>query len=219
MTYRRQQARIIYNRYSRWYDLLSFGMENRLRNLAVERLAPCPGDRVLEIGFGTGHSIVQLAERIGESGKVFGIDISNGMAKATLSRVRKAGFSDRVSLVLGDAQQLPYCVNTFDHIFISFTLELFDTESIPQVLSECRKSLRHGGRICVLGLSRKRASNIITRLYEWLHKKFPQYVDCCPIYVKEWLERAGFCILSASEHSLAGLCCELVLAEKLPLRI
>ncbi len=133
--------------------------------------------------------------------------------------MKKAGFSERVSLVLGDAQQLPYCPNTFDHIFISFTLELFNTATIPQVLSECRKSLRPGGRICVLGLSRKGTSNIITRLYEWLHKKFPQYVDCYPIYVKESLERAGFRILSASEHPLAGLCCELVLAEKFSYKI
>lgn len=218
-TRRRQPARIIYNHYSRWYDLLSFGMENGLRNLAVERLAPCPGARVLEIGFGTGHSIVQLAEQVGDSGKVFGIDISNGMAKVTLSRVKRTGFSDRVFLILGDGQQLPYCSNTFDHIFISFTLELFDTPTIPQVLSECRESLRHGGRICVLGISRKGASNAMRRLYEWLHKRLPQYIDCRPINVEESLERAGFHILNASEHSLAGLCCELVLAEKLSSKI
>jgi demethylmenaquinone methyltransferase/2-methoxy-6-polyprenyl-1,4-benzoquinol methylase len=117
-------------------------------------------------------------------------------------------------LECGDAVQLPFENDFFDGIFIGFTLELFDTPEIPLVLSECLRTLRRAGRICVLAMSRKGKSNLITRLYEWLHEKLPQYVDCRPIYLQESLEEAGFRINNTTDVFLFGLRCELVLAEK-----
>lgn len=209
----RQQARATYNRLSRWYDLLA-GFESKHRNTGIEKLAPRPGDIVLEIGFGTGRSIVQLARSVGASGKVYGIDISEGMRDLAQSRVEAAGVADRVVLQCGDAIHLPFDTDSLDKIYISFTLELFDTPEIPLVLSECRRTLRRGGRICVVAMSRKGKPNAMTRLYEWLHDKLPQYVDCRPIYVQESLEDAGFHTLDVTDRSLAGLRVEIVLAEK-----
>lgn len=213
VTRSRQQARATYNRLSRWYDLLA-GFESKHRNAGIEKLAPQPGDVVLEIGFGTGRSIVQLARSVGASGKVYGIDISEGMRDLAQSRVNAAGVADRVVLQCGDAIHLPFDTDSLDKILISFTLELFDTPEIPLVLSECRRTLRRGGRICVVAMSRKGKPNAMTRLYEWLHEKLPQYVDCRPIYVQESLEDAGFHTLDVTDRSLAGLRVEIVLAEK-----
>ena len=61
VTRTKSQARSTYNRLSRWYDLLAGGFEGKFRDAGLGRLAPGPGQIVLEIGFGTGHSIV--AER------------------------------------------------------------------------------------------------------------------------------------------------------------
>jgi demethylmenaquinone methyltransferase/2-methoxy-6-polyprenyl-1,4-benzoquinol methylase len=124
------------------------------------------------------------------------------------------GFSERISLVCGDGLQLPFETESFDKILISFTLELFDTPEIPQVLAECLRCIRKGGHISVVGLSRKQP-NFMTRLYEWFHEKLPNYVDCRPIFVQEELENAGFQILQASDLSMLGLRSELVLAENL----
>ena len=210
----KQQAKSAYDRVSRWYDFLAGGFESRHRDAAVRKLAPDEGDVVLEIGFGTGHSIVGLAEFVAVSGKVYGIDISEGMLDITRSRVEKAGVSERVVLECGDAVRLPFDADFFDGILISFTLELFDTPEIPLVLSECMRTLRRGGRICVVAMSKKGKPKRMTRLYEWLHEKLPQYCDCRPIYVQESLEDAGFHALDAADVSLLGLRVEHVLAEK-----
>ena len=210
-----QQAKAAYNRMSRWYDLLSGGFESRHRDAGVRKLAPKEGDVVLEVGFGTGHSIVAFADLVGRSGKVYGIDLAEGMLDITKARVKRAGVTERAVLTCGDARQLPFEADFFDSIFISFTLELFDTPEIPLVLLECLRTLKRGGRISVVGLSKKGKPNAMTKLYEWLHEKLPQYVDCRPIYVQEALEEAGFQILDATGFSLAGLRGELVLAEKL----
>lgn len=214
VTRSKEQAKSSYDRISRWYDLLAGGFEKGPREAGVRTLAPRAGDTVLEIGFGTGHAIVALAELVGASGRVYGIDISEGMLAVTRSRVEAAGVAGRVVLACGDATRLPFDGDFFDRIFISFTLELFDTPEIPLVLSECLRTLRKGGRICVVAMSKKGKPNAMTRLYEWLHDKLPRYVDCRPIFVQEALEDAGFHTLDATDMALMGLRGELVLAEK-----
>ena len=100
-----------------------------------------------------------------------------------------------------------------DGVFTSFTLELFDTPEIPLVLLECKRVLKPGGRVCVVGLSRKRGT-WTTSVYEWLHEKLPNCVDCRPIYVQRALEIAGFENLDATDLPQWGLLCEIVLAKK-----
>jgi demethylmenaquinone methyltransferase/2-methoxy-6-polyprenyl-1,4-benzoquinol methylase len=58
------------------------------------------------------------------------------MCNITQSKVEKAGFSERVQLICGDALQLPFSESSFNAIFMSFTLELFDTPEIPEVLKD-----------------------------------------------------------------------------------
>lgn len=210
----RSQTRTTYNCLSRWYDLLAGGFESRFRDAGVDGLAPGPGAIVLEIGFGTGHSIVALAERVGESGQVFGVDLAEGMIQVTRSRVEKTDLIGRVVLVQGDAVRLPYVAGLFDGVLMTFTLELFDTSEIPLVLAECRRILRRGGRIAVVALSRKGNPNVMTRLYEWAHRRLPRYVDCRPILVQESVQDAGFHTLQAERLSLFGLPVELVVAER-----
>jgi demethylmenaquinone methyltransferase/2-methoxy-6-polyprenyl-1,4-benzoquinol methylase len=80
---------------------------------------------------------------------------------------------------------------------MSFTLELFDSPAIPKVLGECKRALRPGGRIVVVGMSRAAKHDPLLGVYEWTHKRFPNFVDCRPIYVREAAENAGFEIQKA----------------------
>ena len=141
------QAKASYDRMSRFYDLLAGGSERKVRNLALQQLHIRRGESVLEIGFGTGAGLVQMAEAVGEDGRVYGIDISSGMLRASRGRLEKAGLADRVALTCDDALHMPYTDDQFEAVFMSFALELFDSPEIPQVLLECRRVLRAGGRI------------------------------------------------------------------------
>src|SRR5208282_2355429 len=147
---------------------------------------------VLEIGYGTGHCLVQLAKAVGPEGKVFGIDLSEGMRAQARVRLQKEHLIDRVELASGDATRLPYPGDSMDAVFMSFTLELFDTPEIPQVLAECRRALKAGGRIVVVGMSKEGKHGLVYEAYEWSHRHFPNFVDCRPIFVSQVVAAAGF---------------------------
>jgi ubiquinone/menaquinone biosynthesis C-methylase UbiE len=214
VTRSKEEAKASYNMMSKWYDMLAGLAERKCRDTGLQKLSAKEGEIVLEIGFGTGHGILALAQSVGNSGKVYGVDISEGMCNITQSRVREAGLSKRVELKCGDAAKLPFEANFFDAVFTSFTLELFDTPEIPIVLHECQRVLRSGRRICVVAMSKKGKANVIMRLYEWAHRKLPRYVDCRPIFVQEALEDAGFQILDITEMSMVTLPVEIAVAKK-----
>ena len=86
------ETKAFYNKIAKVYDLLSEHSEKAMREEGIKMLAPAPGERLLEIGFGTGHVLVELAKAVGPTGNVFGTDLSENMlAHATRSAgTRKA---------------------------------------------------------------------------------------------------------------------------------
>lgn len=214
VTRSKEQAKASYDRMSKWYDMLSGPFERKHSGAGLQKLGAKEGEIVLEIGFGPGNCILVLARSVGNSGEVYGIDISEGMCNIARERVKEAGLSERVKLECGDAAKLPFEASFFDAVFMSFTLELFDTPEIPIVLHECQRVLRSGGRICVVAMSKKGEASVAMRLYEWAHSEFPSFVDCRPIFVQKALEDTGFQILNVTDVSVVGLRGEIVLAKK-----
>ena len=208
----KEEARANYNRLSRWYDTVAGSTEKKYRDIGLQKLAARPGERILEIGFGTGHCILALAQAVGETGRVSGIDLSDGMLDITQTRLRQAGWLDRVDLCVGDAAKLPFSEGEFDGVFMSFTLELFDSPEIPLVLSQCYTALRSGGRLALVSLVKKPGTAV--KIYEWFHEKMPVTVDCRPIYAQSALTTAGFTIKDVTCLSMWGLPVEIILAEK-----
>lgn len=210
----REQARESYDRMSGLYDYFAGIFEKRFRNMALEGMCIKKGEKILEAGFGTGQCLKQIAESVGETGRAYGIDISSGMLEAARKRLEKAGLAGRVVLQLGDAAKLPFDDRSFDGVFSSFTLELFDTPDIPVVLDEVRRVLRPGGRLGIVSMSKEDGDSILLKLYEWFHEKFPKYVDCRPIYAERSLRNAGFEIRHKEKVNMFGLPGEIVVAEE-----
>jgi ubiquinone/menaquinone biosynthesis C-methylase UbiE len=188
----RVQTKAYYNKISRFYDLLADRSEAPMRKVGVDLLKAEAGENILEVGFGTGHVLAELAKSVGPQGKVLGVDLSDRMLRLARKNLIKRGLIGRCRLRCGDAAHLPYRDATLDAVFMSFTLELFDTPEIPAVLSECRRVLHTGGRIVVVGMSKESKRDRMVEVYEWTHKHLPNFVDCRPIQVREALETSGF---------------------------
>jgi demethylmenaquinone methyltransferase/2-methoxy-6-polyprenyl-1,4-benzoquinol methylase len=188
----RDETKAFYDKIARVYDLLAERSEQPMRDEGRQKLAAAPGEHILEIGFGTGHCLVELARATGPNGRVFGIDLSPKMCELAQKLVQAEGLSNQVELCCGDAVELRYADASFDGIFMSFVLELFDTPEIPRVLAECRRVLRPGGRIVVIAVSKEGEPGTVLRAFEWTHRHFPNLLDCRPIYVARALHAAGF---------------------------
>jgi ubiquinone/menaquinone biosynthesis C-methylase UbiE len=208
----KEEARKSYNRISRYYDLLAGIYERKYAKMALDRLSIKEGEAVLEIGYGTGYCLQIIAELVGQMGKGYGIDISDGMKEITKRRLEKAGLGDRIELHLGDGVALPFHSSIFDAVFMSFTLELFDIQEIPEVLQQIKRVLKPAGRLAIISMSKENGKSILSRFYEWLHKKIPEYVDCRPIYVEQSIKQAGFTTKSKARVNLYGLPGEIVIA-------
>lgn len=86
-----------------------------------EILEPRPGERILEIGPGTGFYTLPIAEWIGPEGRLDILDVQQAMLDDTLSRARDRGLGNVVPC-RADARRLPYRDGTFDAVVVITTL-------------------------------------------------------------------------------------------------
>lgn len=208
----KSSARANYNRLSRWYDLLAGRAEREHRQRALDMLAAQPGERVLEVGFGTGDCLISLARAVGPEGEVCGVDIAERMVAVARAKIDAAGLPKRPTLVCADGARLPLADDAMDCVLMTFALELHADAQIPIVLQECRRVLVPGGRLCILAMAQRENPGVMVRLYEWSHRAFPGWVDCKPIDVEEAVKGAGLTMASRTTSSMYGLPIEIVLA-------
>lgn len=190
-----EATRDFYDRISHVYDLIADGGEHRARERGLELLGAEPGEHILEIGFGTGQSVVELARSVGDAGRIQGIDISTGMQDVATRRLTKEQLEDRVELRVGTAPPLPYDTGVFDAVTMSFTLELFEEPDIVSLLAECRRVLRPDGRLGVVSMAsvpEGQHESWMERTYIWMHQHFPHIVDCRPIPLETLIQAHGF---------------------------
>jgi ubiquinone/menaquinone biosynthesis C-methylase UbiE len=199
------QARASYDRLSRWYDLIEGGWETRPRRLGLDLLQVKPGEKMLEIGSGTGSSLLGLSDQVCH----VGLDLSFRM----LAQARLENAGKPMMLVQGDGLSLPFVSNCFGSTFMAFTLELMDTPEISVVLGEVRRVLQPGGRVGIVSLSKLGGMGFMKRFYEWSHARLPAVVDCRPIYARCSLEEAGFSVVDYHLMSLTGLGIEVVIGR------
>src|SRR5947209_5422066 len=97
------------------------------RDEAIARLRPGPGDKVLEIGCGTGRNLIELA-RAYPGVRLFGLDVSREMLATAAASTARGGFTSRIAFAQGDAaafdpQRLFGCAS-FERVMISYALSM-----------------------------------------------------------------------------------------------
>jgi len=132
--------------YDRYASLLSFGQDPRWRRFLVSRMDVGPDDAVLDVATGTAAVAIELAGRSGC--RVVGIDQSDEMLAEGRRRVDAAGLGDRIELVQGEAERLPFGDASFDGL--TFTYLLRYVKNPLATLNELARVVRPGGTIAML---------------------------------------------------------------------
>ena len=111
----------------------------------VEEVGVEPGHQVLDVACGAGAVLLPAAERVGPTGTVVGIDLSEGMARIASAKAQQLGLAATVRVV--DAERLDFADGAFDRVLCGFGLMFFP--HLDQAMAELRRVLRTGGRVGV----------------------------------------------------------------------
>lgn len=128
------------------HDALMEAMLQPLGEAVMDSLSPKPGEHVLDIGCGCGHTSLSLADRVGAEGSVTGIDISAPMlaVASQLATEHNAGHKS-VQFLEADAQTHRFTPERYDAAFSRFGVMFF--EDPVAAFTNIRASLRPSGRL------------------------------------------------------------------------
>jgi demethylmenaquinone methyltransferase/2-methoxy-6-polyprenyl-1,4-benzoquinol methylase len=148
---RKRHALELFAGLPRHYDqvaaALSFGQDPRWRRTMVQSVEARPGDRVLDVATGTGLVAQALVRRYGCT--VVGLDQSAAMLDGARRRLeRDPALAERVSLVSGEAERLPFGDGEFDHLTFTYLLRYVDDPAAT--VRELARVVRPGGRVASL---------------------------------------------------------------------
>jgi len=147
-----------------------------------------PGDVVLDLGSGGGIDVLLSAKRVGSSGKVYGLDMTDEMLELARKNQAKAGVTN-VEFIKGEIEDIPLPDSSVDVIISNCVINL--SVDKPRVLSEAFRVLKPGGRFAV-------ADIVLTRpIPESLRGHFALWTGCISGALlmdeyKQYLEEAGF---------------------------
>ncbi|HEV2185934.1 MAG TPA: class I SAM-dependent methyltransferase, partial [Stellaceae bacterium] len=171
--------------------------------------APQPGERVLDIGCGTGATAIPFAQAVGPRGHVTGVDISEPMLEQCRKNVAAAGATN-LSFVLADAQVHRFPTDRFDLLISRFGV-MFFADPVA-AFTNLYAGLRRGGRLC-MAVWASLAENTHWKIpFEIAVKHLgePKPVDPRepgpmafrdPAYLRDILTKAGFADISVTPHA------------------
>ena len=134
--------------YDKMNSIISFNQHTKWRDDIMRRMAVRDGASALDVCCGTADWTIALAKAVGASGEVTGLDFSESMLEAGKDKVKPF---PTISLIHGNAMELPFPDETFDYVTIGFGLR--NVPDYEQVLSEMKRVLKPGGMIACLDTS------------------------------------------------------------------
>ncbi|CAH0542019.1 bifunctional demethylmenaquinone methyltransferase/2-methoxy-6-polyprenyl-1,4-benzoquinol methylase UbiE [Vibrio marisflavi] len=144
-------------------DLMSVGVHRIWKRFTIDCSGAKPGQRILDLGGGTGDLTAKFSRIVGEKGHVILADINNSMLNVGRDKLRDIGIVGNVHYVQANAEELPFPDDYFDCITISFCLR--NVTDKDKALASMFRVLKPGGRLLVLEFS-KPASKSLSKIYD-----------------------------------------------------
>lgn len=133
-----------YRRYAKLYDLYFGALFQPGRKAVIQRMRCLPGQRVLEVGIGTGMSLPLYPPGVG----VTGIDISPEMLERARARLSREGIGRRVELHVMDAERMSFPDNSFDKVVAMYVVSV--APHPKRLIDEMRRVCKPDGEIFIV---------------------------------------------------------------------
>jgi demethylmenaquinone methyltransferase / 2-methoxy-6-polyprenyl-1,4-benzoquinol methylase len=152
---KKEQVAEMFNNISHRYDFLnrflSAGVDIGWRKAALAELAESKPALILDVATGTGDFAL-MSYKILKPEQITGVDISEGMLNVGRKKVAEAGLTDKISLHLGDSENLQFPDHSFDALTVAFGVRNF--ENLEKGLKEFHRVLKPGGKLLILEFSK-----------------------------------------------------------------
>ncbi|MFC5467773.1 demethylmenaquinone methyltransferase [Cohnella suwonensis] len=170
-------------KYDMMNDLLSFRRHKAWRRFTMRKMEVKPGQTSLDLCCGTCDWTIALAKAT-DGGKTVGLDFSQAMLDIGQTKVNKLKLGEQITLVQGNAMDLPFPDNSFDFVTIGFGLR--NVPDIVRTLKEMKRVVKPGGKIVCLELSKPSwqpfkgiyyfyFEKLLPLMGKWFVKRYEQY--------------------------------------------
>lgn len=167
---KKEQVEQMFDNISKKYDLLnrilSMGIDVSWRKKVVKSIVKAKPQTILDIATGTGDLAIQMANAT--NAQITGFDLSAGMLEVGRKKVATQNLQDRIKMIQGDAENMPFKDNTFDCITVAFGVRNF--ENLQKGLDDIYRVLKPGGKFIILEFSQPE-SFPMKQLYSFYSKQ------------------------------------------------
>lgn len=157
-------------RWASFYDwfvnLVSLGREKTLRKRTVALAQVKPGEKVLDVGCGTGSLTVVAKEQAGPSGEVYGTDAAPEMIDVAQRKANRAGVD--VTFEVGLVENIAFPDDQFDVVLSSFMMHHLPDDLKRRGLAEIYRVLKPGGRLLIVDMESSSGGTVIQRLSDFI---------------------------------------------------
>lgn len=151
----------VYDQLNNW---LSLGQHRVWKLMAVKWSSPCCGDVFLDLCCGSGDLAQFVAQRVGETGKVYGVDFSSAQLAQARARIADGYKTLPISWIEADALDLPFPDNYFDGATMGYGLR--NVTDISTCLRELYRTLKPGAKAAILDFNHP-SQGMVRTFQEW----------------------------------------------------
>lgn len=160
----------IATKYDRMNDILSFRRHKAWRKFTMQKMQMSQGDTAIDLCCGTCDWTISMAET--SKGKIVGLDFSEKMLSVGKTKINDHHLDDQITLVHGNAMELPFEDNKFDYATIGFGLR--NVPDLRKVLAEMKRVVKPGGMVVCLELSKPTWQPFKSIYYFYFQKVLPR---------------------------------------------